>query len=236
LCAEAAGWADVLAGADLRRVATERPDVLNIAALDSLNEARRRNVLRYWFRQLSLPSPAAVHLQQILDEVIAVPVDCQPRVQWPGCEVRRYRGRLYTMPPLPAPDPEQVYPLDLMQSKLDIAGIGCLRWRRVLGQGIRLAELVNVAWTVRFRRGGERFRPQGRAHRRELKKLLQEAGIPPWERERLPLIYAGEQLVAVIGLGIGSELAAREDEVGLVVGLGDSYDTPATAFQPEFYR
>jgi tRNA(Ile)-lysidine synthase len=53
--------------------------------------------------------------------------------------------------------------------------------------------------TVRFRLGGECCRPRGRVHHHDLKKLFQEAGVPPWERDRIPLVYIGERLVAVIG-------------------------------------
>ena len=41
---------------------------------------------------------------------------------------------------------------------------------------------VTAGLSVRFRRGGERFRPAGATHDRALKKLLQEAGIVPWMR------------------------------------------------------
>ncbi|TVR61406.1 MAG: tRNA(Ile)-lysidine synthetase, partial [Candidatus Competibacteraceae bacterium] len=57
-------------------------------------------------------------------------------------------------------------------------------------------------------------RPVGRRHSQELKKLLQEAGIPPWERERLPLVYRDEALLAVVGLDIAADHAAAPGEPG----------------------
>ena len=53
---------------------------------------------------------------------------------------------------------------------------------------------------LRFRRGGERLKPAGSAHTRELRDLLQGAGIPPWQRARLPLVFRGAQLWAVADL------------------------------------
>ena len=50
---------------------------------------------------------------------------------------------------------------------------------------------------VKFRKGGERSKPQGRKHSQMLKKLLQEYGIPPWLRYQVPLIFSGEDLIAV---------------------------------------
>ena len=50
---------------------------------------------------------------------------------------------------------------------------------------------------MRFRRGGERCQPVGREHSNSLKKLLQEYALEPWWRERIPLLYIDQQLVAV---------------------------------------
>jgi len=50
---------------------------------------------------------------------------------------------------------------------------------------------------VCYRRGGEHIKPAGAAHTRELRTLLQDAGIPPWQRERIPLIHDGDALLAV---------------------------------------
>ena len=71
------------------------------------------------------------------------------------------------------------------------------------------------ALQVHFRRGGEELQPAGAAHHRKLKKLLQDAGVLPWWRDRVPLIYAGEQLVAVGDLWIAEEFAARDSEEAL---------------------
>ena len=61
-----------------------------------------------------------------------------------------------------------------------------LRWESLQAQ---LGEEVETDLEVRLRTGGERCRPEGRQHRHSLKKLLQEAGIPPWRRGRIPLVY-----------------------------------------------
>jgi tRNA(Ile)-lysidine synthase len=58
------------------------------------------------------------------------------------------------------------------------------------------------------RHGGERIRPSGHAHHRSLKKLLQERGVFPWMRDRLPLLFAGEELVAVADMWIAEACTA----------------------------
>jgi tRNA(Ile)-lysidine synthase len=67
--------------------------------------------------------------------------------------------------------------------------------------------------TVRPRRPGERFHPFGGPERR-LKSFLIDAKVPRWERDRLPLIDAGGEIVWVAGVRRGATapvtLATRE--------------------------
>ena len=62
---------------------------------------------------------------------------------------------------------------------------------------------------LRFRKGGESLRPSLARPRKRLKDLCREAGIVPWMRERLPLVFVGEQLVAVADLWIDADFAAE---------------------------
>ncbi len=52
---------------------------------------------------------------------------------------------------------------------------------------------------VRYRQGGEVMELSGRGHR-DLKRLLNESAVPAFVRGRLPLLYRGEQLLAVANL------------------------------------
>ena len=69
-------------------------------------------------------------------------------------------------------------------------------------------------WRLALRRGGERCQPAGRAHSQSLKKLLQEYGVPPWWRDRLPLLYDGDVLVAVADLWVCEGHGADADRLG----------------------
>lgn len=216
-CAETADWLDAEADADLSRVVMTRPDGLHLPALREISALRQRNLVRRWLRRLHLPIPDARQLTGLLHDALNAGRDRQPWTRWPGGEVRRYRDALYAMPPLPAPDPGRSWvwrPVAGQWLPLDLPGIGGLQWRATVGAGLSAAALADVTLTVRFRRGGERFQPVGRRHHQELKKLLQEAGIPPWARERLPLLYREETLLAVVGLGVAAESAVAPDELG----------------------
>jgi tRNA(Ile)-lysidine synthase len=70
---------------------------------------------------------------------------------------------------------------------------------------------------VTNRKGGERFKPDAKKPTRTLKHLLQEANIPPWRREQLPLIYWHDTLAYVPGIGIAHELKAGANDTGLEI-------------------
>lgn len=151
--------------------------------------------------------------------------------------VRRYRGELYVLPPSPALDPgieipwhgDQPLPLPPANGTLSATmgpgpGIEPRCWKR---DGIR----------VRYRRGGERLLLSDRAGTRQLKKLLHEAGLPPWIRERIPLIYIGGDLAAVADLWTASPFEGDpagnnirihwERPPGLLAATGSGTDPPA---------
>jgi len=217
LTAEAAELLSELGQQDLIGLVSEQDNSLAWAPLTALSAQRRRNALRCWLRTLGLNLPSQAQLVQIDQQMQATRQDAQPAVTWSGGEVRRYRDRLYALPPISvtstkAFDPEQIIPWPSPNS-LHVVGVGCLQW--VEQQSGGLAPDVLRAITVRFRQGGERFRPQGRRHSQRLKQLLQERGIPPWQRDRLPLIYSGEQLVWVPGLGPAAQYCVAEGQTGL---------------------
>ncbi len=179
---------------------------LPIDGLSKLSAARQRNVIRYALRDLGLSTPTTLQLERILDEVIPARVDAQPLVRWPGASVRRYRNGLYLLPENLA---DAVESAPLMGDELQLgAGLGALRFES--GADIGLSEeLLSAGSEIRARMGGEEFRPQGQSHTRKLKKLLQEEAVVPWMRDRLPLVYSGERLLAVGDLWLAEDAVTR---------------------------
>ena len=80
-----------------------------------------------------------------------------------------------------------------------------------------MQKLQRGTLTLRLRKGAETLRPHPAAANRTLKNLLQQHHIPPWQRERLPLLFCGEELVCVVGLVIDAEYQALETEDGVLV-------------------
>ncbi|MEJ2317558.1 MAG: tRNA lysidine(34) synthetase TilS [Gammaproteobacteria bacterium] len=58
---------------------------------------------------------------------------------------------------------------------------------------------------VRFRREGDSIRYKG--HTKSLKTVMRELGIPPWLRDRVPLIVDGERIVAIADRRYADEAA-----------------------------
>jgi len=61
--------------------------------------------------------------------------------------------------------------------------------------------LSGAPLAVRGRGGGERFKPHPTRPSKTLKRLFQDANVPEFERARLPLVWRGEDLIFVAGLG-----------------------------------
>jgi tRNA(Ile)-lysidine synthase len=213
--AEAAALLDALAALDLAEVRGTSPNTLSAAGLLGLQPARRRNALRVWIGEAGLPLPSAAQLRRVEEDVLHAARDAGPCVRWPGAELRRYRDLLYAMAPLPAHDRALVLDWKDLQQPLKLPVGGRLVVRPVQGAGLAVERCGGARVTVRFRRGGERCRPGGRGATRPLKHLLQEAGVPPFQRDRIPLIYVGETLAAVPGHWICEPFRAAPGESGL---------------------
>jgi tRNA(Ile)-lysidine synthase len=214
--AQSAAWAraaaDFIDGEAERALAhTQGPDpaTLRFRAWLALPMALRDPLLRRWLRALNLPGPTYFQAEELAHQLEEAGADRQPCVRWPGAEVRRYRDLLYALPPLQLPPPGWSAAFDGGDLALP-ADLGVLR----LASPTRSPRL-SPALCVRFRRGGESLRMAGGEHTRELRNLFQEAGIPPWQRARLPLLFdrAGA-LIAVADLWLSAAgdrlLAERE--------------------------
>lgn len=215
--AEAARLLDALALQDLSLCLSDK-NTLSISALLMRDEARQRNVLRYWLKHLGYKLPDTARLAHIQQEVLHATSDREPEVHWEGVTVRRYRDRLYATPHLVAVDNDQIIPWDITHS-LRLPNGDVLHAVTMRGAGVKMSLCRQQGVTVRFRQGGEECRPGPQAASRTLKNLLQEAGVPPWERERLPLIYVGEQLAAVADYWVCAPCQAQGDEEGLGIQL-----------------
>ncbi|WP_045224124.1 tRNA lysidine(34) synthetase TilS [Methyloterricola oryzae] len=180
---------------------------LKVPNLAVLTRADQRLVLRRWLRASGFRMPSAAVLERILEEVLPAGADKMPVVAWREGEVRRYRNHLHLLPPQGFFDSTAVLPWTAGDSLKLPGGAGELRItpaRPGLGLDARRWALGPVE--VRFRRGGERCRLSGRGTASHaLKKLFQETAVPPWLRDRAPLVYVAGELAAVADWWVTTE-------------------------------
>ncbi len=191
-CADAQQFIEMSAEALFKQVQGSTPDTLSVKKLLILKEIEQRQVLRYWIDQAKFILPSTVKMQQLLKTLLQARADKMPHVAWGNVEIRRYRDELFLMEKLGQHDPNQVIPWNNMLEPLILSHIGVLK-------ADPSCSSIYGKITVRFRTGGEIVRLPGRQHHHELKKLFQTWGVPPWMRDRIPLIYVDEVLVGVVG-------------------------------------
>ncbi|MDZ7683777.1 MAG: tRNA lysidine(34) synthetase TilS [Gammaproteobacteria bacterium] len=164
---------------------------MRIEGLSRLPIPRRLNVIRYRLERLGLPQPGRDALVRGLEDLLGARSDGAPLVTWQGVSMRRYQGRVFIVAETGGNVP--VSTIDVPSSGVVDFGGGRLAVESVLGRGIRQRNDY-----VALRRAADmeiRLR-----HRRPIKKLLAEMGVPPWLRDRIPIICDGDVVVGVPGL------------------------------------
>ncbi|MFY9316993.1 MAG: tRNA lysidine(34) synthetase TilS [Burkholderiales bacterium] len=170
-----------------------------------------RSLLRAYLKGKGLRAPSEAKLVEMLKQLGAG----KGAIEHEGKVLRLYRGKTYVT----KKNPDSPFlPLTWQgESRINIPALGGeLRFRRARGRGIARKALDGKALQVRLRSGGERLQPDPRRPRRTLKNLFQEAGVPPWERARLPLLYCGDALVWAPGLGVDAKFLSVGRALGIV--------------------
>ena len=180
-----------------------RPE-LDRDLLATLSQARAANALRVWLARRGMRAPSAPALREMLQQLLHAAPDAQIALLHERSTLRLYRGRV-----------------SVEAQGASRAGYVALEWRgepRLAvpewhgalifethpGSGERAFDasaLRDGPLALRERRGGERLTVHAEGPSRTLKNLYQEAGIPGWQRARLPLLYLGDRLIYAVGLG-----------------------------------
>lgn len=213
--AEAADLLDELAEADSNKCVV--PGKLQAGDLRELSFPRARNLLRYALSRQGAILPSTAKLEEILRQLRSSSADSKLHIIFGNTEVRCFRGVVHVRNADSSPGSEWRATWN-GEKQLSIAGLGgTVKFTCRKGAGINLRKLMENPVTVRMRQGGELLRPDCKRPCRSLKNLLREALLPPWERETLPLIFSGEHLVCVPGIGVDCGFQAVAGEPGIVV-------------------
>lgn len=188
---EAQGLLDELARIDLQAADQPSPfpwlplPCLMLACLRELSDARQRNALRHWLSPLTrLPdSDHWVGWQSLRD----ARHDAQPLWRLADGQLHRCGERIWWLPSSWSEFSDTAVSWPDAQHPLPLPGNGLLT---IVGKA------PAGPFEVRYRQGGETLDVPGRG-RRDLKRLLNESGVPGFVRGRLPLLYQGERLLGV---------------------------------------
>jgi tRNA(Ile)-lysidine synthase len=208
--AQAQRLLDELALADLGRA--QVGEALSARVLRTLAPDRRVNALRFWIDAAGYLPPPSRRLEEILGALLEARPDSRPQVSWEGATVQREAQLLWLRPPAaPAEAAAEEAPLTWRWAAQPVCPLPPGRGRLTLRsdpRGPLDLDALPAALAVRARRGGERLRPVRGGARRTLKGLLQQARVPAQVRARLPLVYAGEQLLAAGDLWLDESVQA----------------------------
>ncbi len=179
-------------------------DSLDAAGWLALSPALREPLLDHWLHAHGLPAPTTAQRAQI-ERQCAARAGTAPCVRWGRTELHVWKNRLWAHALPPTVDPAWQ-----------------ARWRGeplALPDGGRLMlrdehARLPTPLSVRLRQGGERIKPAGNAHTRELRDLFQQAALPPWQRLACPLLYEGDALVAVADRWFSARGRELFDEAG----------------------
>ncbi|WP_284343728.1 tRNA lysidine(34) synthetase TilS [Dyella mobilis] len=172
---------------ELDSLRDEATNSLAAGAWLALAPALRDPLLSHWLHTQGLPAPTTAQRRQI-ERQCAAREGQLPLIRWPGAELYVWKNRLWAM----APRRHTTWP----------EGLSWQGEPLTLPDGGRLtlepaAARLPAPLRVSTRSGGERIRPAGDRHTRDLRSLFQTGAVPPWQRDACPLLYEGDELIAV---------------------------------------
>jgi tRNA(Ile)-lysidine synthase len=188
---------------------------LRIERLRELGAVRARNLLRWFLMQQGLRPPGRERLDEALRQLLAQQPDAQPLVELGPVSLRRHRGVARVVEHTgPAADWQIAW---RGEEALHLPnGMGMICFDPAIGAGLSAVRLKGEGAHLRGRTGGERLKLAANRPSRTLKNLLREAGVPAWQRERLPLLFCGDAVVWAPGIGCDCRFAAAPSEKGVL--------------------
>lgn len=181
------------------------------AELARLEDSRARNLMRYVLKAEGILMPDRTHLNEIVRQICQAGPDRHLSFDLGDRKLHRYRGEVWLVPREQAREERE------WRGEVTLAWGGArLHFSLVAGTGINRDKLAGRNVRIATRRGGECFRPDPRRPRRELRKLLQERHVPPWERDGMPLLWCDDELVWVPGIGIDCDWQCEPMDAGLL--------------------
>ena len=188
---------------------------LEVELLRAQSPEARAHALRTYLEDQGLPMPSEARLSEMARQLTEAREDARVRIEHGGAALVRHRDTVH-VDRGPREDPAWIVPWTGEDEVVLGADRGAIRFAAVTGSGIAERYTHDGTWHFGPRGGGERIRLEAERPTRTLKNLLQETGVPEWERGRLPLLFHGEALVWVPGVGVAAGYRCGPEEPGRV--------------------
>lgn len=213
--AEASALLDEIAAEDVK--SCTQNTALNLALLQKLSAPRVHNALRFWLLQNNCDNPSAAQLSQMTQQLFYAKSDANIKINASAAQyLCAFQGNAFLI--------KKPQKIDFSfnktwsgEDKITLPDGSNLKFSQKMGVGIALKCTEKNALIIRYRQGGETLKPQENRPSRSLKTLLQNANIPPWQRERLPLLFVNNMLAVLPNIAVAAALKAKPDELGLQV-------------------
>jgi tRNA(Ile)-lysidine synthase len=171
---------------------------LSLDFLRSFDPELRALVMRQWLRRHEVPTLPEVRLLRFLEQLEDAKSGNEAETGWSGWQLKRYRDSLWLHRREPAYECAEAPWSSGMTLQL---GNDSGRYR-LLGPEIPIPR----GWRVGRRAAGSRLRAFSDGPSRRIKHILREAGIPPWLRLGIPVLYWDDEPVAVGDWALGHRL------------------------------
>lgn len=208
LCAEQQALLDEISEARLNTIRNQ-DNSLDITGLTAYSDHWVFQIVRLWLTQHNVPLPSQAILQE-LPKLLYASEDANPVVSWQTWQFRRFQQKLYLLPQCTVPSEQMILlkpgqSLELPQNDVE------LHLSQQVTEGMQGMFINPRGQNLRVCYGGygQKFKPSGALQSKPLKQWFKTWAVPPWERERVPLVFIDSELVAII---LGNKLVLDQHD------------------------
>ncbi len=196
-----------LANQDIQRLQKTKLDQqLQRLKLDEFCELpyrRQHLIIRSWIRRQGRQTPGLSKLSDFTKQLCNSGPDARCELRWQDQRMASHGNYLYlnaicTNPPIKRPTESW---------HQNTSWYGRLKFRTAV-------DFNTEDYSVSNRQGGENINLFARQGSHTLKKLFQEAGIPPWLRSEIPLLWSAEKLIAIGDLWLDESFCQQLKQMG----------------------
>ncbi|MEM7561943.1 MAG: tRNA lysidine(34) synthetase TilS [Pseudomonadota bacterium] len=172
---------------EIKSIPSQTFDTLALKPFLLLSQVRQKNLIRYWILHAGFKSLPNARLHELLKQLRSKQ-DSIPEIRMDNYSIRRYDRRLFLVPLAI----EEV--IESGNAETDDANVEIENFwgRQVIFEKIGIPD-KNQAISLKFR---NRNSPHEEQHR--MKRLFQKYKIPPWQRDRIPLVYLDGKLEGIL--------------------------------------